>query len=213
MPTAKDPKNNIKMYSVHPAVAHVQAIFKNLPQKTGRSLDEWMALVKKSGPKGESERREWLKRNYKLGGTTAWMIVDRIEGKGAEDTDPEAYLKIAVTYIAEMYSGSKADLRPIHDELIQLGQSMGRDVKICPCKTIVPFYRNHVFAEIKPATQKRIDFGLCLRGADQKLPKRLIATGGLQKKDRITHKFEITSLDEIDQEVKKWLKAAYELDA
>jgi hypothetical protein len=33
------------------------------------------------------------------------------------------------------------------------------------------------------------------------------------KGDRITHRFEITSPGEIDGEVRKWLKTAYELDA
>lgn len=35
---------------------------------------------------------------------------------------------------------------------------------------------------------------------------------GLAKKDRITHRIEVKSVDEIDAEVKKWLKTAYELD-
>ena len=30
----------------------------DLKAKTGRSLDEWLALVKKSGPTGDRERRE-----------------------------------------------------------------------------------------------------------------------------------------------------------
>jgi Domain of unknown function (DUF5655) len=38
-------------------------------------------------------------------------------------------------------------------------------------------------------------------------------TGGLARKDRITHKIELKSAEEIDDEVKKWLKTAYELDA
>jgi len=46
-----------------------------------------------------------------------------------------------------------------------------------------------------------------------KLPKRLIDTGGLAKKDRITRRIEITSAEQIDDEVKKWLKTAYDLDA
>jgi Domain of unknown function (DUF5655) len=45
------------------------------------------------------------------------------------------------------------------------------------------------------------------------LAKRLVDTGGLAKKDCITHRFEIAHPDEIDAEVEKWLRAAYELDA
>ena len=47
----------------------------------------------------------------------------------------------------------------------------------------------------------------------KKIPARLIDTGGFAKKDRITHRIEITSLSDIDDDVKKWLKTAYELDA
>ena len=82
----------------------------------------------------------------------------------------------------------------------------------CPYKTIVPLYRHHVFAQIKPTTNTRIDLGLALAKHKAKLPKRLIDTGGLQKKDRITHRIEISSLDDIDADVKKWVRAAYELD-
>lgn len=201
------------LYSVHPSVAYAQAIINNLPEKTGKSVEEWVRVIKKSGPKGEKERRDWLKKEYKLGGTTVAMIVDRAEGKGAEDTDGEAYLKAAVGYVETMYAGSKAELRPLHDALIELGLSLANDVKVCPCQTIVPLYRNHVFAQIKPATRTRIDFGLALKGAKQKPTKRLKDTGGLAKGDRITHCFAITALADIDEEVKRWLKIAYELDA
>ena len=88
---------------------------------------------------------------------------------------------------------------------------MGKDVKACPCQTIVPLYRNHVFAQIKPTTRTRIDFGFALK--DTKATGRLIDTGGFAKKDRITHRIPITSLKEIDAEVKRWLNRAYEMDA
>ena len=71
-------------------------------------------------------------------------------------------------------------------------------------------YRNHVFAQIKPATRTRIDMGFALK--DMKPTGRLIDTGGFAKKDRITHRIPIGSLADIDDEVKHWLKFAYELD-
>jgi hypothetical protein len=36
-----------------------------------------------------------------------------------------------------------------------------------------------------------------------KTPKRLIDTGGLAKKDRITHRIPLESVEEIDQEVER----------
>jgi len=196
-------------YSVHPGVLMVQNWVATLKQKSGRSLDEWLTLIRKSGPPTEKERREWLKKEYGLGTNTAWWLAERAEGKG-EDGDPDAYLEQANQYVEEMYSGSKAGLRPMYDALLKLGLGIGKDAKACPCKTIVPLYRNHVFAQIKPTTRTRIDLGFAL-GA-RKAEGRLIDTGGYAKKDRITHRIPISSLNEIDAEVKQWLHTAYEED-
>jgi hypothetical protein len=216
MATKRAKVKRANLYSVHPSVAYARAIIENLPVKTGKSLDEWIKLVKKSGPPTEKEQREWLKREYKVGGTTAWMITEHAAAKKSGigvDTDPDEYLRAAVGYVEAMYAGPKAALRPIHDALVDLGRTLGDDVKICPCQTIVPLYRNHVFAEIKPSTRTRIDFGLALKNAKRKPPKRLIPTGGLEKGDRITHRIPVTSLDDIDDELRRWLRVAYDLDS
>jgi hypothetical protein len=197
-------------YDVHPGVAMVQDWIAKLPEKSGRSLDEWIGLVKKSGPPTEKERRDWLKSNFQLGTNSAWWIAERAEGKGLEDGDPETYLKAAAEYVETMYAGPKSALRPIHDALLELARKLGKDVRVCPCQTIVPLYRRHVFAQIKPTTRTRIDLGLAL--GSTKTPKRLIDTGGLAKKDRITHRIPISSPDEIDDEVRRWMKTAYDLD-
>ncbi len=200
------------LYSVRPGVAMVQKWVAELKGKTGRSLDEWIALIKREGPKEEKQRRDWLKTKHKLGTNSAWWLAEHAEGKGGEDGDPEAYLQAAVRYVEEQYAGPKEKLRPIYDALLKMGKDLGPDVKACPCKTIVPLYRNHVFAQIKPTTNTRVDFGFALAHYKGKLPKRLIDTGGLAKKDRITHRIELKSTAEIDDEVKKWLKTAYDLD-
>jgi hypothetical protein len=199
------------VYDVHPGVDMVQKWVAEFKEKTGRSLEEWLALVKKEGPKDEKARREWLKTKHKLGTNSAWWIAERADGKG-EDDSPEAYLKSAAKYVEEQYAGPKEKLRPIFDQLLKLTRALGDDVKVCPCKTIVPLYREHVFAQIKPTTNSRVDFGFALTHYNGKLPKRLIDTGGLAKKDRITHRIELTSASQIDGEVKKWLKTAYDLD-
>ena len=199
-------------YDVHPGVALMQKWVAELKEKTGRSVGEWIALVKKEGPKDEKSRREWLKSKHKLGTNSAWWILERAAGKSGEEDTPEGYLAAAVGYVEEQYSGPKTNLRPIYEQLLKLGKSMGSDVKACPCKTIVPLYREHVFAQIKPATNSRIDLGFALTHYKGKLPKRLVDTGGLAKKDRITHRIEITDAAEINNEVKMWLKTAYDLD-
>ena len=210
MPKTATKKKSI--YGVHPGVLMTQKWIAELKQKTGRTLEEWLRFIKKEGPPTEQTRRDWLKSEHRLGTNTAWWLAERSVGKGEEAADSDAYLKAAENYVEEMFSGKKAHLRPLYDALLKLGLSIGQDVKACPCQTIVPLYRHHVFAQIKPTTQTRIDFGLAL-GDTKKTPKRLINTGGYEKKDRITHRFEISSVNDIDDEVKRWLKIAYDRDA
>jgi len=198
-------------YSVHPGVKMVQAWIATLKEKTGRSLDEWLELIRKKGPKDEKAQREWLKAEQGVGTNSAWWLAERAVGKGRVDEDPEAYLEQALVYVDEMYTGGKAHLRPIYEELLGLGLAVGPDAKACPCQTMVPLYRQHVFAQIQPATKTRIDLGFAL--GDTPLSGRLVDTGGFAKKDRITHRIPISSLADIDGEVRRWLKAAYDRDA
>jgi hypothetical protein len=199
------PQNDTKpLYSLHPGFAMEASSMANLVQRTGKSLDEWIKLVKETAPAGSKERREWLKTEHGITTNYAMWIVDRAEGNGGADSyDPEGMVE-------KMYSGAKENLRPLYDALLALGLGIGEDVKACPCETIVPLYRKRVFAQIKPATQTRIDMGFALK--DTGATGRLIDTGGFAKKDRITHRIPITSLEEIDEEVKQWLKTAYEMD-
>ncbi|MGD0212820.1 MAG: DUF5655 domain-containing protein [Terriglobales bacterium] len=203
--------STVAPYSVHPSVAMVRKGIEELPRKTGRSLEEWIALTKKSGLTSEKERFEWLKKEHKLGRNDATWIAERADGKGTAAFDsPETYLKTAAEWVDAQYSGPRAGLRPLYEQLLKLGFSLGKDVKACPCRTMVPFYRKHVFAQIKASTNTRIDLGFAL--GNLKTPKRLIDTGGYEKKDRITRRIEIKSKADIDDEVKRWLKKAYEMD-
>ena len=201
-------------YDVHPGVKMVQDWIASLKVKTGRTLDEWIAHIRRDGPADEKGQRDWLKKKYELGTNTVWYLAEqaREDGTGSAENDPEAYLKTAAGYVEAQYSGKKAALRPIYDQLLGVGRLLGKDVKVCPCKTMVPFYRAHVIANITPATNSRVDLGLAMGKHKGKLPARLIDTGGKEKKDRITHRIAITSPDEIDDAVRKWLRAAYELD-
>lgn len=199
-------------YDPHPGIAMVANWIDTLKAKTGRDLDEWTVLIQTKGPSDNKARREWLKNEHNVGTNSAWWLADHAGGTGElREADPDVYLKEAVKYVDNMFSGPKAALRPLYDRLYELARSIAGDIGISPGKTIVPIYRNHVIAQIKPSTRTRIDFGLALKDTPAK--GRLIDTGGLAKKDRITHRIEITSLDDVDGFVEKWLSRAYEMDA
>ena len=198
-------------YAVHPGVAMVQKWVSELKPKTGRTLGEWCAHIRKEGPDDLPARREWLKTRHKLGTNTAWWLAERADGRPTWDESPESYLAMAPVYVDEMFAGPKAHLRPLADALMRLALHVAPDIKFSPCKTIIPFYREHVIAQIKPATTRRIDFGLAL---DARTPftERLKDTGGLKKKDRVTHRIEIAGPEDIDVEVEGYLRRAYERD-
>lgn len=197
-------------YDPHPGIAMVQKWIATLKEKTGRDLDEWIAFIRSKGPKDDESRRAWLKKEHNIGTNSAACLIDQTNGN-VEESDPDVYLAHAAKYVEAMFSGSRASLRPLYDRLYQLSRSIGSDIRLCPGKTIVPVYRNHVIAQIKPTTRTRIDFGLALKDTPAK--GRLDNTDGLAKKDRITHRIEITSLDDVDGFVEKWLRRAYEMDA
>jgi hypothetical protein len=199
------------VYGVHPGVAMVQKWVNELKDKTGRTLEEWTALIRKQAPRELPARRDWLKTKHKLGTNTAWWLAERADGQPTWDESPESYLAYAPKYVDEMYAGKRAALRPLNDALMRLAAEIAPDVKFCPCKTMVPVYRKHVIAQIKPASNTRIDFGLSL-GPTVPFTARLKDTGGIKRKDRITHKIEISSEKDINADLRKWLKAAYQRD-
>jgi hypothetical protein len=203
----------VSLYSVHPGVAMMQKWIAELKPKTGCSLEEWIAHIRVRGPKDLGECRQWLQEKHRLGTNSASWLAEKALGDrlGMADDSPESYLAACPGYVDQMYAGGKRTLRPLHDELVRLVRLLGEDVRVCPCQTIVPLYRRHVFAQIKPASSKRIDLGLALE--DEPFTARLLDTGGRAKKARLTHCVAITSLADIDLQVKRWLKQAYERDA
>ncbi len=191
-------------YVEHPAIAHQRAITANLPRNTGRSLDEWLAIVAANGPFERKALAAWLKKEHGLGGTTASVIADRAEGGSDGDgADPEAQ-------VDALFSGARAGLRPVADRLLAAAAALGEDVTATPCATMLPIRRAHVIAQLKPTTRTRLDLGLAL--GDEPLVGRLEDTGGLARKDRITRRIGLRTVAEVDDEVLGWLRRAYELD-
>lgn len=201
-------------WDVHPGVAHVQAILRNLPANTGRDLEAWVAAVKAQGPADEKGRRAWLKAQG-LGGAQAMFVAERSLGASAHafDDTPEGYLAAAQGHVEAQYAGKKAALRPCFEALVRLARSLGSDVRLSPCETLVPIYRAHVIAQIKPFAS-RLDLGLALGdpGGLEDPGGRLIDTGGFAKKDRITVKLEVRGEADLDADLLGWLRRAYDRD-
>ena len=179
----------------------VQAIAANLLKKTGRTLDEWIVVVRSEGPATRMERVNWLKSVHGIGHVTAQQIVWQAEKPAGyeEPTDDEL--------LADQYAGPKAALRPIYDRLAAAVRSLGEDVRLEPRKTYVSLARSHQFGLIQPTTRTRVDLGLRLRGVE---PTSRLQPAGSFGSGQVTHRIALASPDEVDDDVLGWLRAAYE---
>jgi hypothetical protein len=193
-------------YDVHPGVEWTRRWMEGLKGKTGRTEEEWRALVRRSGPKDPKKCRAWLMEEHGLGSRNAWYFSMGEDGMSWGSGEKE-YLASAPGYVDAMFGGRKAGLRPIFEALVRAGRSLGKDVKVCPCQTMVPFYRGFVFAEIHPTTQTRVDLYLALgeTPAKGRLRKSTRRTG-----DRCTHYIPLESPADVDAEVVRWFRAAYD---
>ena len=90
-------------------------------------------------------------------------------------------------------------------------RKLGKDVKVCPCKTIVPFYRKRVFAEVKPATRTRLELSFAL--VDVPFGGLLKPNPRANEKDRLKHQVHLATPADVTPDVLKWLKVAYDQDA
>jgi Uncharacterized conserved protein len=185
-------------YGVHASVQHMAAIASNLPSKTGKRLEDWVRLMEEAGPASSKARMDWLKSEHGLGRDTAMTIVELGEGRG--NPDPEALVEA-------MYAGPKAGLRPLYEALLDFALTLAEDVSATPCSTYVPLLRKHTFAIIKPTTRTRIDLGMALPGVE---PTDRLQVAKGQGSARITHVIGLSNLEDLDDEVKGWLRKAYE---
>src|SRR5262245_54838799 len=108
-----------------------------------------------------------------------------------------------------MFSGDKTRLRPLYEAILDVAIGLGADVRVCPARDRVQFYRGLLFAQVAPTARAHLDLGLAL--GTTRTPPRLVATHAKKRDDRLTHRIALRRSEEIDAEVRRWLGIAYEL--
>ena len=83
---------------------------------------------------------------------------------------------------------------------------LGTDVEIAPKKLNVSLRRRRQFALLQPTTRTRLDLGLIL--PDDPPGGRLEKAGSFNA--MFTHRIKIARLQDIDAEVRRWVKRAYD---
>lgn len=177
------------------------AVATSLKERTGRTLEEWVALVQASGinPLDQNAVRRWLRAEHGVPQNSQWAIADAA-ARAAGWVPPTLEQSID-----EQYAGAKAALRPIFDRLRQVLESFGDDVKMEGRATYIPFVRRRQFAAVAAATRNRVDVGL--RYTDPPASGLLTPANA---PGQATHRLSITSSTEIDDEVVRLLRTAYD---
>ena len=168
----------------------------SLPEKTGRSLEQWSSILDETGLEKHGQLLAFLKSEHGVthGFANSIAILHRERGLDRSDDD----------LVDGQYAGAKGALRPLHDRLVEIARSLGDDVEIAPKRTSVSLRRHKQFALIEAASAQRIALGLNL--GDAPAGERLLAVKGM-----CTHRVDLRSLDDIDAELVEWLQRAYEL--
>lgn len=178
-----------------------RAVIANLPEKTGKSLQQWLAILKKGGPDDAKEQVQWLKSAHKLGHVTAQCIVASAAGRGDEYAGP-------AKLIDALLAGNPV-FKKIYIKIEKIIKTLpGAQAK--PCKTYVPFYHRLQFARVKPGGRSHLELYLAL--GSKKLTKgRLVPVK--PSAARMTHVLQLNVPDEVDDKVRAWLKQAYDAAA
>ena len=173
----------------------LETMIANMPAKTGKNLEEWTVLLRQENFNKHSEAVAFLKTTY---GVTHGFANTIVTLSKEESDSPDL--------VATQYEG-KETLKPIYDLLIATMTKLGDDVVVVPKKGSVSVIRKNQFALIKPATKKRIDLGLKLKGVD--IQGRLENSGPFGS--MCTHRIQLQQVTEVDKEVVNWLLKAYEM--
>lgn len=172
----------------------------NMPEKTGKSLEEWHAVLDQSGLSKHGELMKLLKGEHGVSHGFANTIVQlyRQQKEAAPSSDDGL--------VDAQYAGDKASLRPIYEAIIAAVGTLGDDVEVSPKKTYVSLRRNKQFALIQPSIKTRVDLGLNL--ADAEPGERLEQAGSWNS--MCSHRIRLSAPDEVNEEVRQWLQRAYD---
>ena len=167
----------------------------NFPERTGRSLDQWVTLIRASGNTRHGEVMMMLKSEYGMShGFANFAAITALKADDAPEGD---------ALVDAMYAGPKSALRRLHDAVVAVAQGFGDDVELAPKKAYVSLRRKKQFGMVGPGPAGKLEVGFNLPDADP--GARFQPVTGM-----CTHRVRIATAAEFDDELVGWLRRAYE---
>lgn len=176
----------------------LQTQITNIQERTGKSLDELFAVLRASGLEKHGQLRDTLEADLGMGHGDANTVVHLFRQQAApapsSGADP----------LDGIYAGSKADLRPIHEAIVERVATFGT-FEVAPKKAYVSLRRKKQFAMVGPATKTQVEVGLNMKdvaGTDRLVEQK---PGGMCQ-----YKVRLSDPAEVDEELLGWLRTAYD---
>lgn len=176
-----------------------QTMIDNLGKNTGKSLDQWVAIVQKEDFKKHGEIVNFLKIGHEFTHGFANLVAHKALKSDAGSASDINEL------ITKQYTGKEAFL-PIYEKLISEIQKFGDDIEFAPKNAYVSVRRNKQFAMLIPATKTRYEIGINLKGH----PTEGILEIDTKTNGMCSHKIHLANESEVTNEVINWLRTAYQ---
>ena len=181
---------------------------RNIQTKTGKTIAELIAAVEAAGLTKFSEKRSWLMESFALGYGDANVVAQYIAKPLPDLGGAAATAAVPPTQgddpLDAIYAGPKAHLRPLHDALMKVVAGFG-EFEIAPKKSYISLRRKKQFAMLGPATKDAVEIGFNAKDLPAHERLKVLAPGGMcQATTRIS------SASEIDADLKRWIKRAFD---
>ena len=181
---------------------------RNIQTKTGKTIAELIAAVESAGLSKFGEKRSWLMESFALGygdaSTVAHCIAKPLPDLGGAAAPAAVPALQDPEPLDAIYIGAKAHLRPLHEAVMKVVAGLG-EFEIAPKKTYISLRRKKQFAMLGPATKDALEIGFNAKDLPAHERLKVLAPGGMcQATTRIS------SASEMDADLKRWLKQAFD---
>lgn len=176
-----------------------QAYLDTILAKTGKTGHELAAAAKAKGLAKPGDVVAWLRAEHGLGHGHAMAVVAVMKSQGQPKRSADERL-------GAYFSGARTRWRPAFEALLAQAQACGPEVEISPAASYVSLTRDGRKFAIVQANGERLDLGLKLKG--EPALGRLEPAGAWNA--MVTHRVRIGVSDEVDDEIRDWLRRAYE---
>ena len=155
-------------------------------------------MLAASGLTKHGEQRSYLMASFSIGYGDANSVIHVLKQAAAPtpaNHDP----------LDSIYTGAKARLRPVHEQLMSHISRFG-DFELAPKKAYVSLRRKKQFAMLGPATNAQIELGLNVKDLPPSPRLKVMPPGSMCR-----YSLRISNADEIDAELLGWVRSAFEV--